>query len=194
MPHRNMVYWCLRKGHPIHWLQTVHNKVAKSCKGRGCYPRQFPNSHHNTRESKYKDVVHIVAYMIKHPDIQSMIKGYVYHPPSDNSSENLERIENTLNQLTIKHPKAKILVGGDFNHMPLDELTVQFNLCKKIDFTTRGDAILDQILTDVDDYRSPSCLPPLLGNETDHCCVHLPGQNITKHKLTPSASHNRALF
>ena len=120
--------------------------------------------------------------MIKHPDIQSMIIGCVYHPPSDNSSENLERIENTLNQLTIKHPKAKILVSGDFNHMPLDELTVQFNLCKKIDFTTRGDAIQDQILTDVDDYRSPLCLPPLLGNETDHCCVHLPLQNITKHK------------
>ena len=64
---------------------------------------------------------------------------------------------------------------GDFNKMPLEFLCNQFNLRCCIDFCTRGDEVLDQIITDtcIDGYTAPEALPPLIGNEDDHRAIYM---------------------
>ena len=64
-----------------------------------------------------------------------------------------------------------------------------------MDFYTRGNAILDQILSDVDQYDKPVELPPLLGNENDHCGIlvgivpvkRFEYVNVTQRNITASA-------
>ena len=138
--------------------------------------------HATVIESQSTNTWSALWLLTKHPEMQTLIIGCFYHPPSDNSNQNLEYLEDTLNRLTIKHPRAKIVVSGDFNRMPLHDLSVQFNISAQVNFPTRGDATLDQILTDIEHYEQALCLPPLSGNERDHCCIHLPGQNIIKQK------------
>ena len=118
--------------------------------------------------------------LVKNPQMLTMIIGCIYHPPSDNANINLEKIESTLNKLTIEHPQAKMVLCGDFNHMELNDLAIQSQLTKAMQFATRVTAYLDQILTDISQYQPAVKLPPLIGNEQDHCCIHLPGQNIAK--------------
>ena len=60
------------------------------------------------------------------------------------------------------------MIGG-FDKMPLKFVCDQYNLRCCIDFCTHGDAVLDQIITDSDSKR----LPPLIGNEDDHCAVYM---------------------
>ena len=49
---------------------------------------------------------------------------------------------------------------------------------------TRGGFILEQIMADINEYGQAIQLPSLVGNENDHCCIHLQGANITKHYRT----------
>ena len=127
--------------------------------------------------------------LLKHPQIQTMIIGCIYHPPSDNDQQNLDSMEDMLNNLYISHPNTKVLLAGDFNRMQLNNFGNQFNLKTMVNFPTRGDVTLDQIMTDIDGYGQAIQLPSLVGNENDHCCIHLPGANITKHYRTVYKRH-----
>ena len=54
---------------------------------------------------------------------------------------------------------------------------------------------MDQIFTDIDDYSAPEALPPLIGNEDDHCGVYMKGvtvkrrqyHKVTRSKITPAS-------
>ena len=127
--------------------------------------------------------------LLKHPQIQTMIIGCIYHPPSDNDQQNLDAMEDMLNNLYISHPNTKVLLAGDFNRMQQNNFGNQFNLKTMVNFPTRGDVTLDQIMTDIDEYGQAIQLPSLVGNENDHCCIHLPGANITKHYRTVYKRH-----
>lgn len=136
-----------------------------------------------------------VWLLIRHPGMPTMIIGCVYSPPRDNNSDNLRYIEDTLSKLVSSHNNAKVILVGDFNQIPLDFLCSQFNLQRKIDFSTRGNVILDQILTDVNNYSVATKLTPLIGNENDHCGVFLDCSkvrksqytSVTRRKITPTA-------
>ena len=98
-------------------------------------------------------------------------------------------MEDMLNNLYISHPNTKVLLAGDFNCMQLNNFGNQFNLKTMVNFPTRGDITLDQIMTDIDEYGQAIQLPSLVGNENEHCCIHLPGANITKHYRTVYRRH-----
>ena len=68
-------------------------------------------------------------------------------------------------KLSAKHKNTKFLLSGDFDQLPLDFFCKQFNVRCCVDFCTRGNAVLDQIITDIDQYPKPIKLPPLVGNE-----------------------------
>ena len=97
---------------------------------------------------------------------------------------NLKCIEETLCKLTSKYSNAKFLLTGDFNRMPLDGLCAQFKLNKCVGFFTYQNSILDQILTDIDEYPSAVKLPPLVGNENDHCGIYLGSIFVRKRHYT----------
>lgn len=86
------------------------------------------------RKSSSTSTWSAIWLLVKNPEMMTMVVGCVYHPPSDNDTENLMMIEDTLNKLSIDHPNAKILLCGDFNQLPLDGLSAQFSLSKMVLF------------------------------------------------------------
>ena len=81
----------------------------------------------------------------------------------------------------------------------MHERSVNLNCC--VDCYTRGTAILNQILSDVDQYDKPVELPPLLGNETDHCGIFVGSVRVkrfeyvkvTQRNITASTKHQDLL-
>jgi hypothetical protein len=88
-----------------------------------------------------------------------------------------------MNKLSCKF-NAKLILAGDFNNMPLHDFTGQFDLKPCVDFHTRGNATLDQILTDIPAYGTAIKLPPLIGNENDHCGILLQSATMDRHSFT----------
>ena len=72
------------------------------------------------------------------------------------------------------------MVIGNFNKMPLEFLCNQSYLRCCIVFCTRGDAVLNQIITDIDNYAAPEALTPLIGNEDDHCAVYMKSVSVKR--------------
>lgn len=73
----------------------------------------------------------------------------------------------------------------------MENLCQQFGLRDLVNFTTREDAKLDLVLTDVAEYGSPTKLAPISNN--DHCCILLNGvqyhhsnyTNVKRRLVTP---------
>ena len=59
-----------------------------------------------------------------------------------------------------------------------------FQLHKLVNFNTRQAATLDNIYSDLTDYSKNEVqkLPPLIGNEGDHCCIYMPSCHTQKHR------------
>lgn len=139
--------------------------------------------------------VSAVWLLTRHSDMPKMILSCIYHPPSSDNNATLNYLESVLCKLSFKNHNAKLMMVGDFNKMPLEFLCKQFNMKCCINFCTRGDAILDQIVTDIDSYTNPEALPPLIGNEDDHCAVYMQGvkvkrhpqHHVTRRRITPSS-------
>lgn len=97
-----------------------------------------------------------------------LIVGCLYHPPNADRSATLEYVESTIAKLTTKHPSSNYLIAGDFNRLPVKDMCEQFGLRDLVNFSTRGDAKLDLVLTDIEEYSDPTKLAPIAHN--DHCC------------------------
>ena len=68
------------------------------------------------------------------------------------------------------YPKSNIIIGGDFNHLNLDDLEIDFCLSTLNSPPTRGDATLDLILTNrPDQILSTSCFAPTV--QSDHQAI-----------------------
>ena len=59
-----------------------------------------------------------------------------------------------------------------------------------MDFYTRGTAILNQILSDVDQYDKPVELPPLLGNENDHRAIFVGSVRVKRFEYVKVTQRN----
>jgi hypothetical protein len=95
--------------------------------------------------------------------------------PGADQETTLEYIHSTILKLSRRHANAQLLICGDFNRLPIDELATQFGLSNVVNFNTRGDAImLDLILTDIPSYTFCDKLAPIANN--DHCCILLRGE------------------
>ena len=64
-------------------------------------------------------------------------------------------------KLTTKYPNANLIITGDFNKLPVENLCQQFGLRDLVNFRTREDTKLDLVLTDVAEYSSPTTLAPV---------------------------------
>ena len=84
------------------------------------------------------------------------------------TSDTLERI------LSQSSADTKLLIAGDLNDLPTEDIELQFTLRQVVKQPTRGDAILDKILLDVklvDMYNTPIVGPNLA--TSDHRTVFL---------------------
>ena len=142
-----------------------------------------------------------VWVLLSYENAPPLIVACIYHPPKADKATTLEYLENTANELTQKYPNARFVITGDFNRLPLKQLCEQFNLTERVNFSTRGDAVLDQIITDIREYKDAQELPPITQEKVDHCAILLTGvqqevpkyTTVQKRKLNSETRQNIAL-
>ena len=78
-----------------------------------------------------------------------MIAGTVYHPQTVKDSDMLDHLTMTLTHIEGLYPGCGILLCGDFNRLNVKRLLNQFKLKQIVDKPTRGDRILDLVLTNL---------------------------------------------
>ena len=134
--------------------------------------------------------VSAIWLLLSYPKMPKMIICCFYHPPSADNNASLRYLEETMCKLSAKHKNTKFLLSGDFNQLPLDFFCKQFNVRCCVDFCTRGNAVLDQIITDIDQYPKPIKLPPLVGNEEDHCGILMGSTKIKRYEYVKITRRN----
>jgi hypothetical protein len=95
----------------------------------------------------------------------SIIYACIYHPKSRSASDSeeiLHHLSDSIVKLSTKYTNS-FVIGGDFNHLNIDDITTIFHLQNIIPFPTRQDAHLDRIYTNVKELFSitPAKLAPL---------------------------------
>ncbi len=95
----------------------------------------------------------------------------VYSPPQSlYQDELIEHLIASSDLLRTKYPDIGLIILGDFNHLRVHDICLDNNLCQVVQNNTRGDAILDMILTNIKSvYKKPEILPPV--SSSDHNCV-----------------------
>ena len=81
--------------------------------------------------------------------IPCAIIGTIYHPPKADDKEMLAYLSTTLTTLEGLYPGCGIYLAGDFNRLNVSRLSTQFKMKQLVCSPTRGDQILDQILTNL---------------------------------------------
>ena len=103
-----------------------------------------------------------------------IIVGKVYHPPRSDDSAMLDYLTTTLISLESLYPGCGILLTGDFNHLRIQRILVQFKMKQLVHTPTRGNNILDLIITNlyqVYGQNSVHIIPPF--GLSDHSGVLL---------------------
>lgn len=108
---------------------------------------------------------------IKHPSTMcTVFVNGSYNPPRSDGSVLLNYISCTSSKILKNNPKTVIFVGGDFNHLDTEDLSLDHGLQLLRSPPTRGSATLDLILTNRPDLtQTTECFCPTI--ETDHCGV-----------------------
>ena len=109
----------------------------------------------------------------------------VYSPPGqtvESMKEITKTISDGIDSVLCNRPSSGIIITGDFNKLNLDQLCRQFGLRKCVKSPTRGNAILDQILTNMSHLFEPAQHLPPLGRSDHQCLFFKPKQRM---KLPP---------
>ena len=122
-------------------------------------------------------------------EITSIILGVIYHSTSNyKEPKNVvlrDHVQNNLDSLLFKKPKALVLLTGDFNAsstgFKMKYITQVNHLKQLISFKTRDSAVLDWLLTNRPKLFEVSRLPKV--GTSDHYTI-LAKPNIDRFHLT----------
>jgi hypothetical protein len=110
----------------------------------------------------------------------------VYHPPGADQHSFMNRLFESMSTVESKYPNCGFIVAGDFNRAKPGSLQRYFRLKQMVKTATRGQAILDLILTNMAQFYSvPTIFPPF--GLSDHNTVlaepkeRTQGQSTWKH-------------
>ena len=139
--------------------------------GRGVAVVTHKTCHIKKLDSFSSTTMSALWILTQHYKRTPIIYGVICYPPSANSLETLNYLTTTITKLQTKHQTAKLVLTGDFNRLDTTFIADTFKLKNIVPFSTRGDAQLDKILTNMEEYRLENCnkLAPLANN--DHCCI-----------------------
>ena len=125
-------------------------------------------------------------------NISNIILAVLYYPPKTLASARddlIKHIINNVQQLQSKYANPGVMIMGDFNSLPVREFTTVLKLRQVVKIPTRGNNILDKILTNMHSlYKEPTSLPALGGS--DHLSIlwephgHQPASNTTNKQYT----------
>ena len=103
-------------------------------------------------------------------EVSTLVIGAVYHPPGVASESDLiDHISHTITHVKNKHLHCGIIVCGDFNKADILLLRSR-NLKQIVDVTTRGNSVLDLIISDLSTFYKPAEILSPIG-KSDHSCV-----------------------
>ena len=109
-----------------------------------------------------------------------------YHPPNAKPQPLIDFLSKTSDEIYKLCNRTNIIIGGDFNKLPINDLELECGVSKLKTPPTRGDAVLDFILTNRPDLiQSAECVTPSLSS--DHLAVIMkPIYRVppTRHKVT----------
>ncbi|XP_071957019.1 uncharacterized protein [Antedon mediterranea] len=82
-----------------------------------------------------------------------------------------EHLINTIDEIRTRSPDTGFCIAGDFNRMVIGDILKGNDFRQIVKFNTRNNAVLDLIITNMDDtfYTAPSALAPI--GMSDHVCV-----------------------
>ena len=124
--------------------------------------------------------------------IHSIIVGTVYHPPNADNTEMLKYLMETLSFIESNCVNCGIIILGDFNRMNVKRLRNHFNLKQIVKFPTRGENILDFVLTNMEKYYdNPGKLSPF--GLSDHVTIEVKPKNRDVFPIIKSIIKSRDL-
>ena len=88
----------------------------------------------------------------------------MYYPPSSKKNRKIiDHLVSTSHFLLSKYPDAALFIGGDINHLPLAPILSSIPHARQIvTKPTRGDRILDVIITNIPQYYGePDIVSPV---------------------------------
>ncbi|XP_068717073.1 uncharacterized protein [Montipora capricornis] len=85
--------------------------------------------------------------------IPCIVTGTVYHPASDDDNIMIDYLSSTLMSI------CGIFLTGDFNRLNVNRLLAQFSMKQLVRVPTRGDNILDLIITNMPQLYDKDILP-----------------------------------
>ena len=127
-------------------------------------------------------------------DYSNIIVGVIYHPPSDNDALIRDHLLSSLTQTESEFSNCGIILAGDFNRLNINFLLKNFRLKQLVKVSTRNNATLDLLLTNLPEYYCPPLASPPLGLSDHNTIVVTPkikGCNATK-KQTVKKRDRRA--
>ena len=81
--------------------------------------------------------------------IPCIVTGTVYHPPSADDNIMIDYLSSTHMFIEGLYPGCGIFLTGDFNRLNINRLLAQFSMKQLVRVPTRGDSILDLIITNM---------------------------------------------
>ena len=104
----------------------------------------------------------------------SIIVGVIYHPPSDNDALIRDHLLSSLTKIESEFPNCGIILAGDFNRLNINFLLKHFRLKQLVKVSTRNNATLDLLLTNLHEYYCPSLASPSFGLSDHNTIVVTP--------------------
>ena len=125
-----------------------------------------------------------------HPNITL---GAVYHPPQADNRQMNDHISHSLDTILTNHPSTAIIVAGDFNQLPKWTLKQSFKLKQIVNFSTRREATLDKIFTNISQYYDPPTKYSQIGKSDHFSVVMVPKSIIEYDKGKPTYKITRVM-
>jgi hypothetical protein len=121
------------------------------------------------------ELCELICLTLRLPSGHMLLVCGIYHPPRPTypSNDLMEYLINMVDNALEKHPGMAIVIGGDLNQLTISELCLMTGWEALVDFVTRGEAILDNVLTNRSDLFG-KCVPYNISIKTDHTAVILP--------------------
>lgn len=125
-------------------------------------------------ENEDKEVLWLKLFPPRLPrPLSCILVAGIYFPPDKTAEEEKDTIDylkNCTNAVLKDNPSAGVLLPGDFNKLCHRNLCRRFKLKSLVRAPTRGNNILDQILTNMDSlFEHTLHIPPL--GKSDHQCL-----------------------
>ena len=103
--------------------------------------------------------------------VRQTLIGALYHPPKPKYKPSTILDLITENVSTIRHlfPSALVVLAGDFNRLPNDEIVARTSMQQIVRRPTCGSRILDKIFVSEPSYSTVEVIEPRMN--TDHKAV-----------------------